>query len=91
MSVQTSIKWRDFLKTIEYFADLKFGKYSIINKPGSGRRIELFKDHKDITPCEAWVVHEDTKSKVVWSKDLKKACLHLDVSVKEFTKKAERI
>lgn len=88
MPVQTSIKWKDFIKTIVYFANLKFSRYSIENKSGSARRIELFKDEKDTCPCEMRVVHED---KFVWSKDLKQICSSLGVSVKEFTEKAKDI
>ena len=64
----------------------KYEKYQIINKRGSGRRIELFKKKNDEIPCVFWVVHED---KYIWSGDLKKACFHLGINKKEFIKKAE--
>lgn len=88
MPIQTSIKWRDFVKTIEYFANLKFGKYFIIPKKGSARRIELFQGRSDTTPCEFLVIHQD---KVVWSKDLEKTCAKLGVSEEEFIERTKII
>jgi len=79
--VQTNIEFSDFLKAIKIIASQKFKAISIINKPGSGRRIELFLRENDPFPKEMWVVHE---SKYVYSKDLKKACSHLGITVNQF-------
>ena len=81
MSIPTKIKWRDFIKTVEKIANANFGKYYIISKKGSARRIELFKSEKDKIPCDFLVVHED---KVIWSDDLKKTCKALKVTKEQF-------
>lgn len=80
VSVQTKYKFKDFIKAVEICAAKRFGSYNIISKPGSARRIELFKDKKDSIPSEMFVVHED---KNIWSDDLKKAALHLKMTKEE--------
>lgn len=81
MSKQTQIEFKDFLKAIRICAVKKFGKYKIIEKRGSGTRIELFKNKDDEKPCDMWTVHRD---RYVWSKDFKKAYTKLGVDKKEF-------
>jgi len=79
---ETQIRWRDFIKAIEKCANQRFEKCDIIPRRGSKRRIELFRKETDEKPYTFWVVHED---RYVYSKDLKKACNHLEVSKKEFS------
>lgn len=81
MSGQTQIKFKDSLKAIAICTVRKFGKYKIIEKRGSGIRIELFKNKDDEKPCEMWTVHRD---RYVWSKDLQKAYTKLSISKEEF-------
>ena len=81
MPKQTQIEFRDFLKAIKICADKKFGNFNIIEKRGSGIRIELFKNKDDKSHCDMWTVHRD---RYVWSKDFKKAYTKLGVNKKEF-------
>ena len=81
MAIQTQVKFKDFMKAIEKCATQRFGKYDIIPKSGSARRIELFKEKTDKEPCEMWVVHEE---KYVYSDDFKKAYTKLGISKEEF-------
>jgi hypothetical protein len=78
---QTQIEFKDFLKAIVISAIRNFGKYRVIEKRGSGIRIELFKNKSDRTPCDMWTVHRD---RYVWSKDLKKAYTKLGLTKEEF-------
>jgi len=79
---KNQIKFKDFLKAIEV-ACCKFETYNFINKPGSGIRIELFKNKKDLQPFKMWVVHRE---KYVHKGDLEKTIFNLEISESDFLK-----
>lgn len=81
MPEQTQIEFKDFLKAIVICAIKNFGKYKILEKRGSGIRIELFKNKDDEQPSDMWTVHRD---RYVWSRDLKKAYTKLRINKKDF-------
>lgn len=83
MPKETQIKFKDFLKAVETYANNNFGKLNIIQKRGSGIRFELFNNENDNIPSEMWVVHE---AKYVYTDDLKKACDKLGITKDEFEK-----
>jgi len=81
VSEQTQIEFKDFLKAIVICAVKNFGKYKIIEKRGSGIRIELFRNKDDEKPIDMWTIHRD---RYVWSKDLKKAYTKLGLTKEKF-------
>lgn len=81
MSVETNIKFKDFMRAVEETASKLFWDYNIIEKRGSGIRIELFQNKTDKKPTKMWVVH---KSKRVYSGDFKKAYSNLGLTKTEF-------
>ncbi len=77
MPKKNQIKFKDFIKAVEKIANENFYSHNLVNKPGSGIRIELF-EKGDKVPCSMIVFHRD---KYVHKGDLEKACKALRVSV----------
>lgn len=86
MPKQTKYKYKDFLKTDELAAYLKYEKIIVSQKRGSGVRFEVFIKESDKEPHTFWVVHED---KFIYTKDLRKTCNHLQIEEKVFIKMIE--
>lgn len=85
MPKKTQIKFKDFAKGVKRVADENFYSHDIMNKTGSGIKLELFeKDNK--IPCVMIVFHRD---KYVHMGDLEKACKALRISVDSFLKVIE--
>ncbi|MFZ3054690.1 MAG: hypothetical protein WA091_01790, partial [Minisyncoccales bacterium] len=60
MAKKNQIKFKYFIKGLELIASKNFYNYNLIQKRGSGRRLELFKEKGDKIPCAMNVFHEDT-------------------------------
>lgn len=71
------------MKTVEIVADDNFYFHKLINKSGSGIRLELFRKKEDTVPCAMIVFHQD---KYVHKGDLEKACKGLEIKVDDFLK-----
>lgn len=87
MPIQTKILFKSFLKALGSCAEEKNIYIKIVNKPGTGRRIELFKTDKDKIPFKMYAVHE---AKYLYSEDLKKTCLNFSLTKEEFLKIAAK-
>ena len=87
MPKPTKFKFKDFIRTIWFCGNTRFGRCEIVPKRGSARRIELFKKENDQVPFDMFTVHED---KYVWSGDFKKAYTHLGITKQEFIKEIEK-
>lgn len=80
MPIQTQIKFKDFLKAVIKHGNQKFGKLKKVNKSGSARRFDLYKDENDDVPFRMWSVHE---SEYVYSDDFKKTYEGLGITKDE--------
>lgn len=81
--IQTRILFKNFVKALEVCAEKKNIYIRIVSKPGTGRRIELFKDTKGESPFDMFVVHE---ARFLYSGDFKKACTVFGFTKQEFLK-----
>lgn len=81
MPKKNQIKWRIFQKVVRKQLKVKFAKYEITEKKGSGIRYEAFSSVAAKKPSEMWVVHRD---EFVHKGDLKKTCDHLGITTDEF-------
>lgn len=82
MPIETKIKYNNFVKAVDKFLLSQGLSYNFERKSGSARRFEVFGVNKD-RPEKMWVVHENKK---IYSDDLKKTCLNLGITIKEFEK-----
>lgn len=72
MSIPTKYKFKDYHRAVCKLANDKGLVVDITNKPGSGRRYEVFNFvNGNPTLKGFWVVHED---KYIWLRDMRK-CL----------------
>ena len=84
MPIPTRIDFDDFYEAVQILAVRK----GLSCKPYKGTKasavcFRFFKPEEEI-PVGVFCVHEDKRSKVIYSDDLKKACKQLGVSKKEF-------
>ena len=84
MAIPTNISFKDYLKAVSILAIRRGYILKSYRKDGSAIRFELFKNKADDKPEKMWVVHEDLKEKKIYSDDLKKACMELGVTKKDF-------
>lgn len=84
MAIPTRIAFDDFYKAVQILAVKK----GLTCKPYKGKKasaicFEFFEQGRGI-PRGVFCVHEDRKRKVIYSDDLKKACIQLKMTKKEF-------
>lgn len=84
MAVPTKINFKDFVKAVHVLASRNGFLCKYFPTKGSERRFELFENKEDEAPAKMWVVHEDRKTKRIYSDDLKKACKEIGVTKKDF-------
>lgn len=84
MAVATKISFKDFLKAVPILAERSGFLCRYFPTKGSKRRFELFRTKDDEKPTKMWVVHEDLKTKKIYSDDLKKACKEIGVTKEDF-------
>ncbi|MDK2948962.1 MAG: hypothetical protein PWQ56_127 [Patescibacteria group bacterium] len=82
-STPTKYKFRDFKRIVCKIAEEKDLYIKIINKPGSARRFEVFKNGDYLKPISFWVNHE---AKFIYTRDMKKCLKPLGITEEKLIK-----
>lgn len=82
-SIPTKYKFRDFERIVCKIAEEKDFYIKIINKSGSARRFEVFKNGDYLKPISFWVNHE---AKFIYTRDMKKCLEPLGITEEKLIK-----